>query len=60
MNRRPLLLREVACRSSKEKAAPHAGDQSVSHSEEGGGTLWLQTCDDSDAPRLDTLSSVHR
>lgn len=27
MNRRLLLLREVACRSSKEKAAPHAGDQ---------------------------------
>lgn len=43
VNRRPLVVREVACRSSKEKAAPRAGDQSVR-----AGTLWFLTSGDSD------------
>ncbi|KAI9533991.1 hypothetical protein NQZ68_018359 [Dissostichus eleginoides] len=42
-NRRLLLLREVACRSSKEKAAPQAGDPS-----DRGGTLCLLKPGDSD------------
>lgn len=37
MKRRMLLLREVACRSSKEKATPHAGDQSEEEEAKGGG-----------------------
>lgn len=50
--RRLQLLREVACRSSKEKWAPHAGDQWVR-----GGTLWFLTSENSAASGR-RLSSV--
>ena len=50
MKRRLLLLREVACRSSKEKAAPHVGDQSVRRRRGEGGARCFLTAEDRDTP----------